>query len=135
MPQALLFHKDVFIPEFAKKPLHEGEVRYARHALHVSGGTEAIQAIELPREFDAKKATLIEAEVNPLTGDVEKQVWRQPLDEQWDLCFPMMPGGFIKTVWLNARTDTHATLNRTKFVGGYEWRKMKNKLPCAGRLQ
>jgi len=124
----LMFHKDVFIPDFAKKPLFEGKVTYARHAQNVSSGANGIAALNLPEEFHAANATLVEAEVNPATGEVEKQVWRVPFDEQNDLCFPMMANGFIKTVWLNSRTDSHATLRRTRYLGGYEWRKMKNKI-------
>ena len=124
----LLFHKDVFIPPHAQRPLHEGPLRYGTHATNVASGGGGHQAIELPAEFQAKGAILVEAELNPTTGAVEKQVWRQRLDDEWDLCFPMLPGGFVKTVWLNHRTDTHKTLNKAKFVGGYQWRCMKNKL-------
>lgn len=124
----LMFHKDVFIPDFAKVPLHEGPVRYAKHANHVSAGAGSYDQIPLPPVFVAKNATLVEVEINPVTGEVEKQVWRQPLNDEFDLCFPMLPDGFIKTVWLNHKTDTHKTLNKGKFVGGYQWRCMKNKL-------
>lgn len=135
MSQApLMFHKDVFIPDFAKAPLFEGAITYSRHAQNVSSGTEGVDAIELPKVFNAKDATLVEVEVNPATGEVEKQVWRMPLDDQNDLCFPMLPSGLIKTVWLNARTDTHSTLRRTRYVGGFQWRNMKNKLGKSAKL-
>jgi hypothetical protein len=124
----LLFHKDVFIPDFAKVPLHEGPLRYGNHAKNVTAEGGQHKSIPLPEMFVAKNATLIEVEVNPVTGEVEKQVWRQPLDNEWDMCFPMIAGGFVKTVWLNHRTDTHKTLNKAKFVGGYQWRNMRNKL-------
>lgn len=127
----LMFHKDVFIPAEARAPLHEGEVKYAQHARNVASGTDSIRAIELPAQFDASKATLVEVEINPESGEIEKQVWRQALDDKWDLCFPMIPGGFIKTVWLNERTDTHTTLRKGRYVTGFQWRSMKNKLPCA----
>lgn len=124
----LIFHKDVFIPDFAKTPIYEGPVTYSKHAQHVSAGEGSAEAIALPPVFVAKDATLVEAEINPKTGEVEKQVWRQHLNDEYDLCFPMMPNGFIKTVWLNAKRDTHKTLQRTKYVGGSQWRSMKNKL-------
>lgn len=128
MPAALIFHKDVFIPDFARLPIFEGALTYGRHAQNVSAGDGAQTAIDLPKVFDASKATLVESEVNPQTGEVEKQVWRQSLDAENDLCFAMLPTGFIKTVWLNAKRDTHATLQRAKYVGGFQWRNMKNKL-------
>ncbi len=128
-----MFHKDVYIPDFARVPLFEGRLNYARHAQNVSAGQGQLAQIELPEVFDASKATLVEVELCPRTGAVEKQVWRMPLDETNDLCFPMLAGGFVKTVWLNARSDTHTTLQRTRYVGGAQWRKMRNKLPGAAR--
>jgi hypothetical protein len=129
---ALLFHKDIYIPDHAKKPLHEGSLRYGTHATHVASGGGDYGVIELPKEFASKGAVLIEVELNERTGAVEKQVWRQPFDAEWDICFPMIKDGFIKTVWLNRRTDTHKTLDRKKFVGGYQWRCMKGKLTPGG---
>lgn len=132
MPQALMFHKDVFIPDFAKQPLHTGPLTYSRHAQNVSGdGGSQLRAIDLPTHLDLTQAKLVEVELNPVTGEVEKQVWRTPLDEQNDLCFPMLPNGFVKTVWLNARTDQHDTLRKSRYIGGYQWRNMKNKLKAA----
>ncbi len=125
---SLLFHKDVFIPEHARQPLHQGALRYGNHASHVSTNGGDYADIELPRQFSAEDAILIEAELDAKTGQVIKQVWRQRMNEEWDLCFPMLAGGFVKTVWLNRRTDTHKTLDKKKFVGGYQWRCMKNKL-------
>lgn len=124
----LLFHRDVYIPDHAKVPLHEGALQYSKHAQHVASGAGDYDAIELPKEFSGRNATLIEVELNERTGAVEKQVWRQKLNDEWDLCFPMLAGGLVKTVWLNHRTDTHKTLNKAKFVGGYQWRCMKGKL-------
>lgn len=127
----LMFHKDVYIPEHARAPIFTGELKYSRHALNVSSGSDSITALTLPVSFDGKGATLVEAELNPTTGEVEKQVWRMPLTEKDDLCFPLLPNGVVKTVWLNARTDTHETLRKTRYVGGAKWRGMKNKLFAA----
>ena len=130
--EALIFHKDVFIPDFAKVPLFEGKLRFSggrdSHADHVTREGGGYEGIPLPANFIAKNATLIEAYINPQTGEVEKQVWRQKLDDKRDICFPMLRGGFVKTVWLNDRTDTHSTLRRERYVGGFQWRNMKNKL-------
>lgn len=129
----LMFHKDFFVPDFAAVPLHEGPVRYSVHAKNVAHQGGVYTQIPLPEVFVAENATLIEVELNPVTGAVEKQVWRQPLNDEYDLCFPMLPDGFIKTVWLNHKKDMHATLNRNKFVTGYQWRCMKNKLKAAAQ--
>ena len=124
----LLFHKDVYIPDHAKVPLHEGALKYGQHALNVSSNCAELPHIELPVSFTAKTAVLIEVELNEKTGAVEKQVWRQKLNEDWDMCFPMIGGGFVKTVWLNHRTDTHKTLNKNKFVSAYQWRTLRGRM-------
>lgn len=119
----LLFHKDVYIPEHARKPIFTGGLTYSNHARNVTTGLA-----KLPTAFDGSNATLVEAELNPVTGEVEKQVWRMPYDAVDDMCFPLLANGLVKTVWFNARSDTHKTLGRTKYVGGSQWRGMKNKL-------
>lgn len=125
----LMFHKDVFIPDFAKVPMHDGcPLRVSKHAADRAAKGGGYDEIPLPPVFIAKNATLIEVELNPVTGAVEKQVWRQKLNDEYDLCFPLLSDGTVPTVWLNHRTDTHKTLNKGKFVGGYQWRCMKNKL-------
>jgi hypothetical protein len=129
----LLFHKDVFIPDFAQAPIFEGKLTYSRHAQNVTLGDGTRTDIPLPPVFVAKDATLVESEINPMTGAVEKQVWRQHLDAENDLCFAMLPTGFIKTCWVNAKRDTHKTLQKAKYVGGFQWRSMKNKLGAAKR--
>lgn len=118
----LMFHKDVYIPEHARSPIFTGTLRYTNHARNVTNGDT------LPATFDGTGATLVEAELNPQTGALEKQVWRMPLDETNDMCFPLLADGTVKTVWLNRRNDNHATLRRTRYVGGAQWRGMKNKL-------
>lgn len=124
----LLFHKDIFIPDFAQLPLFEGVLTYSRHARNVTLDHADMVRIELPVAFAAAGATLIEAELNASSGALEKQVWRQPLDDKRDLCFAMIAGGFIKTCWVNDRTDTHDTLQRGRYVRSHQWRSMKNKL-------
>lgn len=130
----LIFHKDVFIPDFAKVPVHVGALRYSRHAQNVSGqGNGGGRALSLPSTFDGKAATLIECELSSCGTQVAKQVWRMRYDNEFDLCFPLLPGGTVPTVWLNHRSDQHSTLSRGKYVGGAQWRKLKNKLAPQGR--
>ncbi len=124
----LIFHKDVFIPDFAKAPVYVGALRYSRHAQNVSGLVPGGQALRLPATFESKGATLIECELSACGTRVSKQVWRMPYDSDFDLCFPLLPDGTVPTVWLNHRADQHSTLSRAKYVGGAQWRKLKNKL-------
>lgn len=124
----LLFHKDVYLPEHARLPVYQGALTLSRHARNVTAGDGVEDAIPLPKEFTGEGATLIEVELDARTGQVTKQVWRQHLDAKSDLCFPMLPGGFVPTFWVNAKSDKHSTLQRGKYVGGSQWRNMRNKL-------
>lgn len=134
MQAPLMFHKDVFIPDFARQVIHGTRLTYGRHALNVSAGAgPGFEAIALPRVLDVTIAVLVEVEVNPRTGAIEKQVWRMPLNADTDICFPMLPDGFVKTVWLNARTDQHSTLRRDRYTDGYAWRRVKSKVLRAAR--
>ena len=124
----LIFHKDVYIPDFAKAPVYVGALRYSRHARNVSGQVPGATALALPETFDGTKGVLVECELSPCDTEVTKQVWRLPYDSEFDLCFPLLPDGTVPTVWLNHRKDQHSTLARNKYVGGAQWRKMRNKL-------
>ncbi len=117
-----LFHAEVFVPEAAKAPIHEGSLRYGRHALD-KASSDRYGGIQLPNEFHAVDAKLIEAEVLLEHGkcQVVKQVWRQPLDHVRDLVLVIGTGGFVKTVWVNLRNDKHRSLDRSKYTSSKRW--------------
>ena len=117
----MLFHAEVFMPEVARRPVYEGPLHYRQHAQD-EARKDRYGRIALPCEFRAAGARLVEAEVVAETERVVKQVWRQPLDELRDLVLVLNPDGFVRTVWVNLRADTHRSLDKTKYVGGYEWR-------------
>ena len=109
----MLFHADVFMPPCAKAPAYVGPLQYGRHALD-EAKRDRYGEIQLPPEFHKAGAKLIEAEVLTATDTVVKQVWRQPLDEQRDLVLVISSSGYVRTVWVNLRSDKHATLDSTK---------------------
>jgi hypothetical protein len=114
---SLLFHSEVFMPASAKKPIHEGPLRYRKHAFDESRNDRYGQ-IALPAEFSSSNAQLIEAEVL-LEHDqarVVKQLWRQPLDAKRDLVMAILEGGMVKTVWVNLKTDKHRSLDKSRYM-------------------
>lgn len=113
-PSTLLFHVEVFMPNNIRRPIFEGQLKYGPHAR-----TEALRDrygnIELPKLFEASEARIIEAEFDVDTKTVVKQVWRQRLDDDRDLVLVIRPDGFVKTVWVNLRSDKHRTLDKTRY--------------------
>lgn len=110
-----LFHAEVFMPASYARPIHEGELKYGKHALS-EATVDRYGYIPLPQSFTAAQAQLIEAEVDASTNEVVKQVWRQKLDAERDIVLVINRGGFVRTVWVNLRKDKHHTLNRSKYV-------------------
>lgn len=110
-----LFHAEVFMPERYRRPIHEGELRYGPHALREARG-DRYGHIELPACFTAAGAQLIEAEYDEREDAVVKQVWRQPLDAKRDIVLVINRNGFVKTVWVNLRTDKHRSLDASRYV-------------------
>jgi hypothetical protein len=110
-----LYHADVFLPRRLKRPVFEGNLTYSAHAL-AEAENDRYGRIPLPAVFVALNATLIEVETAPYSGEVRKQVWRMPLDENRDIVLVFGCDGFVRTVWFNERRDTHKTLNRSRYV-------------------
>jgi len=110
-----LFHAEVFMPERFRRPIFEGRLRYGAHALS-EATRDRYGDIPLPEFFEACKAKLIEVEFDVDHNNVCKQVWRQPLDDKRDIVLVMGRDGFVRTVWVNLRTDKHRTLDRAKYV-------------------
>ncbi len=109
------FHVEVNMPERYKAPIYEGPLKYRRHARE-EAQMDRYGSIPLPAVFDASKAQLIEVDFDTDVDKVVKQLWRQPLDDKRDIVMAIMEDGFVRTVWVNLRTDKHRTLNRAKYV-------------------
>lgn len=110
-----LFHAEIFVPVRLQKPIFEGRLRYSKHALQESK-KDKFGAMALPEFFEASEAKLIEVELSDDCEAVLKQVWRQKLDETRDLVLAVNPDGFVRTVWINLRTDRHRTLDSGRYV-------------------
>lgn len=105
-----LYHKDVFLPKELAIPQLSSLI-VSRHAQTRS---EQLN-VRLPRDFIPQIGQVIEAEV--VQGKLHKIVVRQPWNAAVDICYPLLvQTKVIKTVWTNSRTDTHLTLDKTRYV-------------------
>jgi hypothetical protein len=91
-----------------------GEIKlvYSIHARY-EAKVDRYQPIELPTVLDTNKATLIEVEI--AEGRLNKLVWRASYSSVFDLIIVLGSSGTVKTVWLNLKSDTHKTLDRSKY--------------------
>jgi hypothetical protein len=113
----MLYHKDVFMPSSVKSL--EGKtfaLRFSRHAMNACLNDRYGQILP-PRNLTARVSEIIEIETQG--NQIVKFVSRIAYNAQFDLMIVVMPDGFfgfVKTVWLNARTDSHKTLDRSKYA-------------------
>lgn len=111
----MLYHKDVFLPEVAKRLSFAVLLRYGPHAKQAAKNDRYGQ-IDLPVSLDTRKGELIEVEVQG--NRVTKTVYRLPYDNRRDLCIVLSLDGFVRTVWSNLKNDSHKTLDTSKYAKG-----------------
>lgn len=112
--QAMLYHKDVYIPPKYQDYQFAALLKYSRHAMREASADKR-GAIRLPKVIDSRNATLIELEVD--NDKVVKVVYRVDYNDKHDLCLVVVPDDrFVKTVWLNDRGDNHGTLRRERYA-------------------
>ena len=108
-----LFHSEVFMPaKFNAR--FETTLKYGRHAVEAASN-DRYGKVDLPAKFDSACATLVEVETDS-DSKVLKKVYRVCLDATRDLVMVIQPDGFVRTVWVNLRTDKHRSLDRTRYV-------------------
>ena len=110
-----LYHADNRLPAGFVKPTHTVTVSYSGHA-RKAANTDRYGKMELPEFLCLKNAQVIEVGVE--NGRVAKILFRTNYDENLDMCIVLVPGKswFAKTVWYNEKTDTHSTLDRSKYM-------------------
>lgn len=110
-----LYHADIFIPGWFTMPTERVKLTYSRHALYATNN-DRYGAIPVFESIPLSAFTLIELGVN--AGKVSKIVVRGRYDENRDVVFVLIPGDtyFVKTVWINLRSDSHKTLNRNRYA-------------------
>lgn len=119
-----LYHRDIGFPEVVTDQLRAlGDVKlsYTRHAMQACLN-DRFGAIYSPlHSCRILPENVIEAEV--VDGIVVKVVCRYYYDEKRDLCLALAVApracrdgwAIVKTVWSNLRSDTHSTLDRSKY--------------------
>lgn len=105
-----LYHVDVGLPK-----LTFGAVLGLVPSQHALFRAAELRIPEVPRMFSPASSKVIEVEIR--AGKVVKLLARKTLDETRDLCYVFLTETkLVKTVWINQKSDTHTTLDRTRFV-------------------
>ncbi len=107
-----LYHKDLGnLPAVS----YSGKLTYTDHAKRASM-SDRYGFINLPDRV-SPAAKVIEVEVKG--GRAHKAVFRTAYDLKHDLCLVvLLASGTVKTVWLNKLTDSHKTLDKSRYVIG-----------------
>ena len=108
-----LYHFQVYMPNL---PLKFGKQRlsYSNHAINASRD-DRYGDIQLPTFIDTNTAKVIEVEIVQ-DRFLSKVVYRVSYNETHDLIIVVIPERWlVKTVWLNAKSDKHQTLNRGRY--------------------
>lgn len=108
------YHIEIHMPKTALELQFAALVRYTRHALNAAQG-DRYGKIDLPKVFDSRKASLIEAKYQ---GEkIWRTLWRQPYNEELDLNIVIEPDtAKVITVWLNRHDDQHASLREEEYA-------------------
>lgn len=114
-----LFHREVFWPKRLDKILPFGirKLEYTGHAKR-AGHTDRYGFVTLPDSVDLSKAYIFEAEEKE-KGKISKFAFRLSTRPEFDTVFVAMPENgslIIKTVWINVKSDNHATLDKSKYA-------------------
>lgn len=110
----VLFHKDLGFPHHINLPTFGYCLQYGSHARK-----EALEdrygSIELPKFVRLYEADIVEIGVQCGTR-LSKVVARQKHCNNFDIVIVFNPAdGFVRTVWLNHKNDSHKTLDETKY--------------------
>lgn len=113
----VLYHAEIGFPKFFRAPLGTVRVAYGSHARRESF-CDRYGVIDLPDSINLSLFKVVELGVQD--GRISKMLFRGPLDRERDMCIVLVPKigepWFAKTVWVNLRTDKHATLNKSRYA-------------------
>lgn len=110
--QSHLYHRSVFWPaQLPSKNTGTIFLRHTNHALEQSAKKGFLIPTNIP-----EKAELIEAEIliEGRTKKISKLVYRFRYDSLNDIV-AVVRGNTLITAWLNARSDSHGTLDASKY--------------------
>lgn len=112
-----LYHREKGFPDDVKLPRGFSplvRLRYGSHSRQ-EAMADRYGKLRLPEAIDIRKGDIFEIGVTGNT--VTKMAVRMPYNDKIDLVIVFMPAdGFVKTVWANAKGDTHKTLNLARYA-------------------
>ena len=102
----MLYHKDVFMPR-VKLPTGTFKLEKTRHAEE--------RGLKLPTCVNFAKVDIFEIEIE--NGKLTKVCYRTSYDK-WDdiIVVVSIPSGRIRTAWKNSKTDSHRTLDLSRYA-------------------
>jgi len=116
-----LYHRDVGFPknwvELLPRNFRPTNIKltYGSHA-RKEALSDKYGSIELPQTLAFNKDALYLFEIEIKDGKVVKLGVRKSHDELNDLIIIFQPNdGFVRTVWLNRKEDSHKTLDTSKY--------------------
>ena len=116
-----VYHTSIGFPKDFVKMLPKGfnprhiVLRYGRHA-QIEAENDKNGRIRPPRviSFEWKDLELFEIEIE--NGVVVKMAVRIPHDREHDVSIVFNThNGFVRTIWLNKKSDVHKSLNMSKY--------------------
>lgn len=105
------YHRDIFLP------IRLGFAAFAKYSAHAreAAQNDRYGTLTLPAIISTQEAEVIEVEVS--NGKPVKALLRMRHDDTRDLCVViLLDTCVVKTVWANERTDSHNTLDTSKYV-------------------
>lgn len=109
-----LYHYQIGFPKDLKfEPLFG--FNYSLHARLEAMKDRFGKIDHFPQNFLPRTDKVVEAETDAF-GKLVKIVFRKYYDAKFDLVIVLfVPTKTVKTMWLNARSDTHKTLDRSRY--------------------
>lgn len=112
-----LWHSSIRLPDGFVAPTERVMLKWSQHA---DSERTADRFGDIPqlKSLTLKRFSVIE--VGTVGGRVFKILFRGTLSDGKDLCIVLVPNGTrpwqVKTAWINKTTDTHKTLDHSKYM-------------------
>ncbi len=110
-----LYHYQIYMPPKFNPKVGTVVLQYGPHALRAAN-TDRYGAVRLDSTLNTNRALCVEVEL--IDGQVTKLVYRISYSAALDLVLvvsPKMGHFFVRTVWLQEKSDVHATLDVSRY--------------------
>ena len=110
---SVLYHRDIGFPKWLKMKPVTVSLTYGSHSRE-EALSDRYGVINLPKRITIRPEEIFEIEM--VNNKPVKIALRTHHDVLNDIIIVLnTKDNFVKTVWLNRKTDTHKTLDRTKY--------------------